>query len=114
MTLCVPEVACIPLQAPDAVQLEVFVEGQVNVALDPKVIGAGLIDIATIGAAGGGRWRGVVVDGAWVTLQAVVLMRGSQWGFPGAGRTSCATCALGSHFCSDSTVEINFPWLKCG
>jgi len=50
LTLCVPEVALVPDQAPEAVQLVALVEDQVSVELDPLWIELGLAEIETVGA----------------------------------------------------------------
>ena len=50
-TLEVPLVACVPLQAPLAVQEVAFVEDHVSVALSPTVIEVGLIARVTVGTA---------------------------------------------------------------
>ena len=51
VTVSVPLVAWVPLQAPLAVQDVAFVEDQVSVALCPSVIDVGLIERVTVGAA---------------------------------------------------------------
>jgi len=51
LTLCVPEVALLPDQAPAAVQLVALVEDHVSVELDPLWIELGLAEIETVGAA---------------------------------------------------------------
>ena len=51
VTVSVPLVGCVPLQAPLAVQDVAFVEDQVSVALCPSVIDVGLIERVTVGAA---------------------------------------------------------------
>jgi hypothetical protein len=47
--LCVPDVALVPVQLPDAVQLVAFVELQVNVDDPPDVMLAGDADSVTVG-----------------------------------------------------------------
>jgi hypothetical protein len=51
VTVSVPLVGCVPLQAPLAVQDVAFVEDQVSVALCPSASEAGLIESVTLGAA---------------------------------------------------------------
>ena len=52
LTLCVPDVALLPDQAPEAVQLVALVEDQVSVELDPLWIELGVAETVTVGAAG--------------------------------------------------------------
>lgn len=53
-TLWEPEVALLPLQAPEALQEVAFVEPQDRVLLEPEVMVVGLADRETVGASGGG------------------------------------------------------------
>lgn len=57
-----PEVAFVPDQPPDAIQLVVFVEVQVMVTGCPSTTGDGLAEIATVGVDGGGLPDPVTVN----------------------------------------------------
>ena len=52
VTFSAPEVACVPLQAPDAVQLVAPVVDQFSDAEEPKVMGFGETDSETVGGLG--------------------------------------------------------------
>lgn len=52
VSLCEPLVACVPVQAPLAVQEVALVDDQFNVALWPTAIAVGLTERVTVGAAG--------------------------------------------------------------
>ena len=59
VTLCVPLVACAPLQPLPAVQLVAFVDDQLSVALCPSVIEVGVTEMFTVGD---GAWTETVTD----------------------------------------------------
>jgi len=48
-TLCIPDVACVPLQAPDASQVVTLVVDQVSDAVAPSVMGLGDTDNEAVG-----------------------------------------------------------------
>ena len=50
VTVCVPDVAIVPLHAPLAVQEAALVEDQERVALEPSVIELGLAEKLTVGS----------------------------------------------------------------
>ena len=68
--LCVPEVALLPLQPPDAVHDVAFVELHVNVLLPPLLTVVGDADNVTVGA--GGWFVTVTVTLAWAVPPAPV------------------------------------------
>ena len=58
---CVPEVALVPDQAPEAVQLVALVDDHVSVELPPLFTVSGFAVNVTVGAGGGGAAEMVIV-----------------------------------------------------
>ena len=73
--LCVPEVALVPLQPPDAVHDVALVEDHVRLLLPPLATVVGDADNVTVGTGGGGEFVTVTVTLAWAVPPAPVQLR---------------------------------------
>jgi hypothetical protein len=104
VTLCVPELACVPLHAPEAVQLAAFVVDQVSVAEEPSVIGFGATDKDEI--AGGAATVTVVLPDLLVSCADVAV---TVTGPADAGAVNKPEELMVPAFTVQVTVELKLP-----
>jgi hypothetical protein len=72
-SVAVPDAACVPLQAPEAEQLDAFLVDQVSEADPPRVMASGWIPIETVGRAG--EEPHAAQDSAHATVTAMPVRR---------------------------------------